>query len=103
MRNHLCSRCHSNIPTSGGYCRKCANAYMREARLEGKFNQRSGPYKIIRVGNKTFRQHRLVLGITDPKIHVHHLDNNGLNNNKDNLIAVSPARHYAMHHCRINK
>jgi len=31
------------------------------------------------------RMHRFILGITDPKIKIDHIDHNGLNNQKDNL------------------
>jgi ribosomal protein L40E len=98
MRKHLCSKCGNSIPTSGGYCRKCANEYMRNARSNGKFNNPSGPYKMKRIGTKTIREHRIVLGITDPKIYIHHIDNNGMNNSIDNLISVAPSEHYKIHH-----
>jgi len=40
-----------------------------------------------RVGGKqkTVKMHRLILGVTDPKIHCDHRDGNGLNNQKSNL------------------
>lgn len=34
---------------------------------------------------KTVKMHRLILGVTDPKIHCDHRDGNGLNNQKSNL------------------
>lgn len=34
---------------------------------------------------KTLKLHRVILGITDPKIHVDHKDRNGLNNQRNNL------------------
>lgn len=34
---------------------------------------------------KKVRMHRLILGVTDPKIKVDHRDGNGLNNTRDNL------------------
>ena len=102
MRTHLCSKCGIRVPSSGGYCRICANEYMRIARSIGKFNQPKGPYEMVRVGKKTIRKHRIVLGLTDPKIYGHHKDGNGLNNAPENLEAMTPAEHYFIHHGKGN-
>jgi hypothetical protein len=37
------------------------------------------------VSNRTYHLHRVILGITDPKIFVDHKDHNGLNNQRSNL------------------
>lgn len=44
-------------------------------------------FKVERVGScrKTVRMHRLIMGITDPKVQVDHRDHNGLNNQCFNL------------------
>lgn len=40
----------------------------------------------------TIRMHRLILGVTDPKIHVDHKDRDGRNNQKENLRIVTHAQ-----------
>lgn len=54
------------------------------------------PYARTTIWNKTkkkpqlFYMHRIILELTDPKIHVDHIDGNGLNNQRANLrIATS--------------
>lgn len=42
------------------------------------------------LGGMTY-MHRLVLGETNPKRHVHHIDNDSLNNQKSNLQSVTPS------------
>jgi len=99
MRTHMCSKCREKKPVAGGYCRKCANEYMRNARKTGKWKHDGGEYKHIRIGNKVYRQHRLVLGISDPKIHVHHINGDPRDNRPENLIAVTAKEHYKIHNC----
>ena len=99
MRYHLCSGCRKTEPVNGGgYCRECHNAYMRKARALGKWKHTSLEYKSIRLGKIITREHRLILGIFDPKVYVHHKDNNPRNNIPDNLEAMTPKEHYAIHH-----
>ena len=40
-------------------------------------------------GQKHIKMHRLLLGLNDPKIEVDHKDHNGLNNQRNNLRAVT--------------
>lgn len=37
----------------------------------------------------SFSMHRFILGVTDPKIQVHHFDNDPLNNQKSNLVPTN--------------
>jgi hypothetical protein len=39
----------------------------------------------VKNKTKTLRMHRLILGLTDPKIQCDHKDGNGLNNQRENL------------------
>ena len=61
------------------------------------------PYKVVRIGKKTIREHRYVMEIflgrpLDRNEHVHHIDGNKLNNSLDNLKVVTPEEHYHLHH-----
>lgn len=40
---------------------------------------------------KSIKMHRLLLGLTDPKILCDHIDRNGLNNQRENLRKCSPS------------
>jgi hypothetical protein len=42
-------------------------------------------YAYTRINRKAVKLHRLIMGVTDPKIQVDHLDGDGLNNRKENL------------------
>jgi DNA polymerase I-like protein with 3'-5' exonuclease and polymerase domains/uracil-DNA glycosylase len=61
---------------------------------------RSGPYRMIDLFNDGGRhgEHRAVMGLLvgDPR-HVHHLDENGQNNDPLNLVALSAHDHVAGH------
>lgn len=50
----------------------------------GKFN--------LGDGYKTYLMHRMILGVTDPKIEVDHEDHNGLNNQKSNIRKATKAQ-----------
>jgi hypothetical protein len=43
---------------------------------------------------------RVILGLTDPKIHGHHIDHDPLNNRRSNLEALSASDHAKKHHGR---
>lgn len=47
-------------------------------------------YSNTRLGGMTY-MHRFILGETNPKLHVHHIDNDPLNNQKINLQSVTPS------------
>jgi predicted amidophosphoribosyltransferase len=102
-RYHLCSRCKDAEPVAGGYCRLCANAYMREARRKGKRHHNASEYHNVRVGEKTIREHRLVMNqflerILSKDEWVHHKDEDPGNNAIENLQVVTPVEHYLLHH-----
>jgi hypothetical protein len=42
--------------------------------------------------HKTIFMHRAIMGVTDPKIHVDHIDGNGFNNCRSNLRLVTNAQ-----------
>lgn len=44
------------------------------------------------TGHKMIQMHRLILGLTDPKILVDHRDFNGLNNQRSNLRTATPSQ-----------
>jgi len=45
----------------------------------------------------TVRLHRFIMGVTDPKIQVHHHDNDPLNNQKANLEVLTQKEHSQYH------
>jgi len=59
-------------------------------------------YQVTAVNGVSVAVHRVVMeAILGRKLlpneHVHHIDNNGLNNSVDNLMVLSPKEHAAMH------
>jgi len=56
----------------------------------GMFRATRGVY-LSKGKGKNFSMHREVLGTTDPKIHVDHIDGNPLNNTKENLRESTPS------------
>lgn len=54
-----------------------------------------------KVANQDWKlQHRLVAGVTDPKIHVHHDDEDKQHNLPGNLIPLTPSEHSKLHKAR---
>lgn len=48
------------------------------------------------VNRQTVLLHRVVMNVNDPTIHVHHRDENGLNNRKINLQIMTKKEHDAL-------
>lgn len=71
--------------------------YEMLSKFKWTLHKRGDHCYAIRMGRKEngqrlmIKMHRQVLGLTDPKILVDHRDNNGLNNQKANIRACSPA------------
>lgn len=59
-------------------------------------------YAERRQGANKIKMHRLLLGITDPKIFVDHIDRDGLNNQRENLRIVSATQNTFNRRKRIN-
>lgn len=49
-------------------------------------------YAITYIKSKSFLMHRMLLNLTDPKIHGDHIDHDGLNNQKHNLRPATMAQ-----------
>jgi hypothetical protein len=61
-------------------------------------------YAVAKVDGMAIRMHRLLLGLSDPKILVDHKDHNGLNNQRDNLrIASAQQNQFNMRPFNSNK
>ncbi len=61
-----------------------------------KFKWRIHEYKngniYAETGHKTIKMHRMILGITDRKILVDHIDRNGINNQRENLRVATKSQ-----------
>lgn len=60
------------------------------AHAEKKLYYATGHYK-----NKAYKMHRVIMGITDPKIIVDHKNGDGLNNTRSNLRIATTAQNIA--------
>jgi hypothetical protein len=49
-------------------------------------------YAMRKKNRKDVRMHRVILGITEPKVFGDHIDHNGLNNQRSNLRIATPAQ-----------
>jgi hypothetical protein len=64
--------------------------YANPARApSGKYYVMAKFWDPAKKQSKSTMFHRVILGLTDPEIEGHHKDNDGLNNRRDNLVAVS--------------
>ena len=55
-------------------------------------NGRGTFYSHTKIKDKTVYMHRLILGLTDPKIPCDHIDHNGLNNQRNNIRACTQSQ-----------
>lgn len=74
--------------------------YLMQWKWNAHFSQNNKSFYAMRsgqIGDKwtTISMHRLILGVTDPKIHVDHIDHNTLNNSRDNLRIATHAQNCA--------
>ncbi len=65
-----------------------------------RWNERRSPkekttYAVATVDGKRVSLHRLIMGLTDPKIQVDHRDRNGLNNKRSNLRIATKSQNMA--------
>ena len=58
-------------------------------------------YAYRRNGKKFLKMHRFILGLTDPRVKVDHMDGNGLNNQRSNLRICTIAENNK--NCKIRK
>jgi hypothetical protein len=65
--------------------RKALTAYAKTARKQINYDKRGSPSLM----------HRIILGLTDPRIKVDHIDRNGLNNQRSNLRIATQLQNMA--------
>ncbi len=101
-----CSKCGGVNGLIHAWCRKCRNAYMREARKLGKWPHFSSEYKQVKIGSRFAREHIVVaekyLGkvfLRHLGLWIHHKDHNPRHNEWDNFDFLSPKEHYWKHKC----
>lgn len=51
-------------------------------------------YATARVGGRTVRMHRVIMGVTDPRVQVDHIDRDPLNNTRANLRLANNAENH---------
>ncbi len=61
------------------------NWFARKRKTKYGFDFYAGRQINTSKGQRTLNMHRFILSLLDSKIHVDHIDNNGLNNQKNNL------------------
>lgn len=75
--------------------------YQEGKELKQRLN--SYGYKIVYIGAKCFRVHRIIAEAysykpeSNDKLSVHHVDENKLNNNAENLVWITQAKHIQLH------
>lgn len=57
---------------------------------------------VTSINKKNYRLHRLILNVTDPRIIIDHIDNNGLNDCRDNLRIATHSQNGANRRANFN-
>jgi len=58
------------------------------------YKSRNTFYASTYINKKQVLMHRLIMNVTDPKILIDHIDQNGINNQRDNLRRCTQAENY---------
>lgn len=59
-----------------------------------RWNRDKKGYAVARIGGRGVRMHRVIMGVTDPRIQVDHIDLNPLNNTRGNLRLATNAENH---------